>query len=60
MQLFEVKSRVWTFLWDKNSKKDENNEKRSLTLKVVETSNHCIIEWNVGWNRPALIRGFMK
>lgn len=60
MQLFEVKSRVWTFLWDKNSKKDENNEKRSLTLKVVETSHHCIIKWNVGWNRPALIRGFMK
>lgn len=35
MQLFEVKSSVWTFLWDKNSKKEENNEKRSLTLKVV-------------------------
>lgn len=60
MQLFEVKSRVWTFLWDKYSKKEENNEKRSLTLKVVYTSHHCIIKWNVGWSRPALIRGFMK
>lgn len=60
MQLFEVKSKVWTFLWDKNSKKEENNEKRSLMLKVVETSHHCIIEWNVGWSRPALNRGFMN
>lgn len=37
MQLFEVKSKVWTFLWDKYSKKEENNEKRFLTVKVVET-----------------------
>lgn len=60
MQLFEVKFRVWTFLWDKNSKKDENNEKRSLNLMVVETSHHCILKWNVGWSSPAFIRGFMK
>lgn len=46
--------------WDKNLKKDENNEKRSLILKVVEISYYCIIEWNVGWSRFVFIRGFMK